>query len=99
MYNMKEAVNAGVHYLDSIHPGWHNEIDTDELLMTHVSRCVCGQLKEDRFCCNADLGFYVPEYGPLDFSYGNILRSRAWRALTQMWKRKIEQRKMEYSYV
>ena len=43
---MKE-VKAGAELLDSVRPGWWNEIDIEELKMSHPYRCILGQLYKE----------------------------------------------------
>lgn len=43
MSDYKEAVDAGVEWLDANRPGWRAQIDRDTLRLANALRCVLGQ--------------------------------------------------------
>lgn len=54
--HLRACVAVGVEHLDEFEPGWHKFIQVNELDMSHIDRCVVGQLCEQ--------GCHVPTTEP-----------------------------------
>ena len=78
-----KTVDAGVALLDERLPGWHKEIDADNLNLSDCNECVLGQL----------FGNYVKGLGVLGLYYGDSLKfgfrsgpPSQWWDLSQTWR-------------
>ena len=42
-----KRVNKGAKFLDKVHPGWHKEINLDQLRLGNSKQCLLGSLYND----------------------------------------------------
>lgn len=97
------AFGRGVSLLDQTNPGWHRKVNTDELSMWSVTKCVLGQvfgLPADNWCENGfnrgmvelDIAHReATEYGFCPTGFGTTRCKET--ELTALWKQEIEKRK------
>lgn len=94
MNQYQEVVHRGAELLDSLRPGWHEEIRTDALSMMSGCRCIIGQLTGDFNRGIKELNIEHPKMFGLNITEQGDLCSALdqWDDLDVAWKEAIHDR-------
>lgn len=94
MYDVRDAVDAGVMLLDINYPGWHREIDVEALDMQTHECCVLGQLYKRFTAGKEELGITNGRDYGFAYHIGDVSENAylAWKRLRQLWVDEIDMR-------
>src|SRR5713101_3083657 len=90
----RKRVRRGIRFLDTVKPGWREQIDLERLDMLHTRLCLCGQLygrhkNSYRVLRLSPADFVMYGFLPAGSDYGKTT-CLPQDVLAQLWKKEIK---------